>query len=462
MVRRIWGASNARAPTFMRVALCTAFFLTLLLLSMHGSALVAADAPPLPTPAAPTHTQPQSALQDVPTLAQTQAAAADRFTLLAWNDLGMHCYNRDFQDLAVLPPYNNLYAQVVRVGNPPQIVTTTVTVDYAFADNTYSVGKSNFWDFEKALFGVELAPNIGLTGNGLDGPMAAKPNHFVAEGIPLTEYSDSAPTTRHPYQLATVVARASAGGAKLAQLTAVAPVSTEMRCDKCHSDGGEEGISTGRVETNILTLHDNENSGEYPPGHETPLMDRRPVLCAECHASNALGAPGVAGLESLSRVMHSKHAGESPDTTLGCYNCHPGPDTKCLRDVMSQQHSMGCVDCHGGMEQVSQNPTPWLKEPRCDTCHDDPQYAQNQPLYRNSTGHGGIYCAACHDSPHAIAPSREANDALKFIALQGRNGPLVTCTVCHLTVPDGPGPHGMAAPPPIIYSNWSYLPTVKQ
>lgn len=73
-----------------------------------------------------------------------------------------------------------------------------------------------------------------------------------------------------------------------------------------------------------------------------------------------------------------------------------------------------------------------------------------------------MYCAACHDSPHAIAPSREANDALKFIALQGRNGPLVTCTVCHLTVPDGPGPHGMAAPPPIIYSNWSYLPTVKQ
>ena len=80
------------------------------------------------------------------------------YIVLAWNDLGMHCYNRDFQDLAVLPPYNNLWAQVIKRGDPPQIVTTGITVTYVFTDNTYSVGKSNFWTYAQQLFGVTLPP----------------------------------------------------------------------------------------------------------------------------------------------------------------------------------------------------------------------------------------------------------------------------------------------------------------
>ena len=41
------------------------------------------------------------------------------YVVLAWNDLGMHCYIRNFQDLGVLPPFNNLWAQVIKVGDPP-------------------------------------------------------------------------------------------------------------------------------------------------------------------------------------------------------------------------------------------------------------------------------------------------------------------------------------------------------
>ena len=100
----------------------------------------------------------------------------------------------------------------------------------------------------------------------------------------------------------------------MASNTVVAPVSTEMHCDNCHSDGGVEDIATGKVETNILTLHDQENADEYPPGHQGNLMDRRPVLCAECHASNALGAPGVAGVPNLSSAIHRKHRKEIPQT----------------------------------------------------------------------------------------------------------------------------------------------------
>ncbi len=367
--------------------------------------------------------------------------AAGQYIILSWNDLGMHCYNRDFQDLAVLPPFNTLWAQVVRVGDPPQIVTTGITVSYAFPDNTYSVGKSNFWTYAPALFGTTLPPNIGLTGRGLAGTMDLHGDHFTAEGIPLTEFSDSAPTVPDPYQLATIIVRDSASGQELARQTVVAPVSTEMHCDTCHHDGGVEGIRTGKVETNILTLHDREAG--------TSLMSSRPVLCAQCHSSNALGAPGVPDVPSLSRAMHNQHQEVVPSTLAGCYSCHPGPQTQCLRDVMSSQHSMTCISCHGDLARVASNRNPWLNEPRCDNgqCHGS-AYAQNAALYRQSSGHGGVYCEGCHDSTHAIAPSTQPKDAIKFVNLQGHAGPIDTCTVCHATAPTGAGPHGLLAPTP--------------
>jgi hypothetical protein len=366
------------------------------------------------------------------------------YVLLGWNDLGMHCYNHNFQDLAVLPPYNTLWAQVIQRGDPPKIVTQGIRVQYAFPDNTTSSNKTNFWTYAAQLFGVALSDNIGLKGKGLADVMDAKTDHFVAEGIPLTEFSDSAPTVADPYQKAVLTAKNAATGEILATLTVVAPVSTEMHCDTCHASGKDPGGNQARVELNILAFHDSEE--------KTNLLNSRPVLCARCHSSNALGAPGVSGVPSLSNAMHSKHAEEVPDTIDGCYSCHPGPTTKCLRDAMSlnvqskidPNRKMNCIDCHGGMSKVAQNSNPWLNEPRCDTCHTPTattQFTQDQTLYRFSKGHGGVYCEACHDSTHAIATSRESNDAIKFIQLQGHTGTLSECTVCHLTQPSGPGPH---------------------
>lgn len=391
------------------------------------------------------------------TLTPVLVTAPKDYVILAWNNLGMHCYNRDCADLLVLPPYNTLEAQVIRVGDPPQIVTGGVTIDYAFPRNSYSAGqaplpdKTNFWQYAGTLFGTQPAMNIGLTGKGLAGTFDAAATHFIAEGIPLTEYSDDdadpsvdpSQWTRHPYQLAGLNARDSTTGVTLALNTVVAPVSSELSCDMCHMDDGDATTTypitpTGKVETNILAIHDFLSSALYPAEYPALLMDSRPVLCAKCHASNALGAAGVAGVSSLSHAMHNHHK-DLPDITPdtdGCYKCHPGPQTQCLRCAMSQNIGATCVSCHGTMLTVSQNPNPWLNEPRCDNaaCH-GAAYALNQPLYRNSTGHGGIYCAGCHDSPHAIAPSRESNDAIKFMALQGHPGTLRDCTVCHTTQP---------------------------
>ncbi|MHB0875940.1 MAG: hypothetical protein ACYC5O_07845 [Anaerolineae bacterium] len=416
----------------------------------------AATATPVPPTMAATTATPESAAAAAAAATSAPVAAASTpaagaYVLLAWNDLGMHCYNGDFSSIALLPPFNNLWAQVVQLGDPPHIVTSGITLEYSFpADpahgyggNTRSDNKTNFWQFVQPLFGVDLQPNVGLTGKGLSGTMDLDGDHFVAAGIPLTEYSDDNLTTRYPYQLALIVVR-DAAGTELTRATVVAPVSTEMGCANCHSDGGvgAEDVATGNVATNILALHDEESRENYPAG-QGALIDSQPVLCASCHGSNALGIDGIGGeVPVFSNAIHRQHAGEVSDDVDGCYNCHPGPETQCLRDVMSQKAGMTCIDCHGGMVQVSQNPNPWLQEPRCDApdCHGS-RVQMDQALYRLSTSHGGLYCEGCHDSTHAIAPSREANDAIKFVALQGEAGTLRRCTVCHATEPAGPFQH---------------------
>ena len=155
--------------------------------------------------------------------------------------------------------------------------------------------------------------------------------------------------------------------------------------------------------------------------------------------------------------MHDKHKEKVSQDIDGCYQCHPGPQTQCLRDVMSSRFGMDCQDCHGSMSKVADNPAPWLNEPRCDSagCHGS-SFAQDQALYRQSREHGGLYCESCHDSTHAVAPSRQRNDGIKFLAWQGHSGPLDTCTVCHATLPAAAGPHGMQ---PSLHS-YLYLPLV--
>ncbi len=405
-----------------------------------------------------------AALVTIQAVAEPAVPPSDSgYIVLGWNNLGMHCYDPDFTNLAILPPYNTLIAQVIKLGDPPQIVTSGVVVHYSFPDNTYSADmpnmpdKTNFWQYVEALFGVSLEANVGLAGKGLSGTMdkASDGNYFIAEGIPLTEFRDQ-DTEPYYFQKAVItVYDENDPYNPLAEQTVVAPVSTELMCVNCHDDTMDATTRypitpTGKVETNILALHDYLNAdnyatylADYPELLEkTPLLleKNQPVLCAWCHGDNALGMAGVPGIKNMSNAMHGHHNPTNapditPDTT-GCYNCHPGPTTQCLRDVMSQKFALNCTDCHGDIVKVAQNPNPWLNEPSCGNpgCH-GAAYEPPQALYQKSIGHGGIYCEGCHDSTHAIATSREANDAIKFIDLQGHTGSLQECTVCHITPP---------------------------
>lgn len=84
----------------------------------------------------------------------------------------------------------------------------------------------------------------------------------------------------------------------------------------------------------------------------------------------------------------------------------------------------------------------------------------NPKLYRVSTGHGGLFCEACHGSTHAEWPTANpnANDNIPASQLQGHSGYIAECQVCHeptdATLPLGNnGPHGMHPVSDLEFSN---------
>jgi hypothetical protein len=355
---------------------------------------------------------------------------SQQYVLLGWNDLGMHCSNMDFSKMAVLPPYNNIYAQLIKkqTGQLPQIVTAGFTVEYSIPGNTYSVGKTNFWTYAQTLFGLPspLPNNIGLTGKGLSGLMDTAGFYFRAGGVPVTPYQDNNLVNESPFQMFHMVAKQN--GTQVAFTDNVIPVSNEIGCVQsgCHSS-----------EQSIKNAH--ENVTGYDPN--------APTLCAKCHASNALGTTGDPEAKSFSFRMHDKHSFITPTNSITvCYKCHPGPNTQCLRDVMAMNSQLVCQNCHGTMSQVASSISggrrPWLDEPKCGTCHGTNHSENPNKLYRESQGHGNLFCSSCHGSPHAIYPSREANDNQQSIRVQGHAGVISDCMVCHSTPPTGAGPHG--------------------
>ncbi len=446
--------------------------------------------------------------------------------LLGWNDLGMHCMDSDTSVFSILPPYNTFHAQLMVGGHVVTNGTYTVTYE-AVADpggsiNTTSIGKTDFWQHVQALFGATPSLDQGLLGFRMPGagnvpqgmPFHAGINDYLAEGVPVTPYSDSG--AMMPYPLMRLVAR-NAQGAVVTSTDIVVPVSAEMECVLCHGSGNNpaarppSGWVNGPVgiddRLNILKLHDERHLGS--PLYATSLLavgyssagllatavtQSTPVLCARCHGSNALSAPGQPGVATMTSAMHTTHAearladgrrlDDVPQRT-SCYTCHPGAATRCLRGAMGKaigadgESMISCSDCHGSMHEVGDPArTGWLQEPNCQNCHtgdavqnagairfanafdvpghlrttSNQRFATNPDtpqagfsLYRFSSGHGGVECSACHGSPHAIWPSSERNDNLQSIAAQGHLGTVVECATCHSNLQDNQlvGPHGM-------------------
>ena len=41
------------------------------------------------------------------------AGAAGEWTVVGWNDLGMHCMDAEYSIFSLLPPFNTIHAQVI-------------------------------------------------------------------------------------------------------------------------------------------------------------------------------------------------------------------------------------------------------------------------------------------------------------------------------------------------------------
>ncbi len=379
-----------------------------------------------PSPSTPSPSSPAPSQSPVP---RTQVQNA-QYVVFAWNDLGMHCINLTYDAAVLLPPYNTQWAQVIKRGNPPQVVTSGITVEYSIVNNTYSYGKRSygqFWDNMQKIFGVTLPKDTGLNlsdpniHNGLSGKMVVKNDHFEADGIPLTPVDDSGQW--NPYQVAQITVKDSTGNI-VAQTRTTAPVSDEISCNKCHGSNAFQ---------DILQKHDNRNG--------TNLVSQAPVLCASCHGDPALGKPDAGPVHYLSDRIHGFHATVSPQPQ--CYDCHPGPVTQCSRSLAHTAPDDNCTTCHGSLAEVSSSietggRVPWVNEPGCVKCHSGvAQVDTGNTLYRNATGHGGVYCASCHTSPHAWVPSRVQSDNYQALQYEGAAKSIGSCGACHNTSKGG-------------------------
>jgi hypothetical protein len=454
------------------------------------------------------------------------------YKLAGWNDLGMHCYDgKDYSVFAVLPPYNTIHAhlmdstgKLVTTGTGYTVTYQAVTDPLTSTITTTSIGKTNFWTYAAALGFGSLLPDVGLKGSAMPGsgntprPMnfSTADNTFLAEGIPITNFADNGTVNYFPMMRLTAK---NASGTVLATTDIVVPTSDEMTCKACHasSSGVAAALPVGGgvnnpdlakdVKLNILRKHDQQfastalfQSAATALGYSTTGLEAttasRPILCASCHGSNALGLAGVSGVPPLTTAMHGRHANvvdpatnqtmDSATTRDSCYRCHPGPNTQCLRGAMATlktstgANAIECQSCHGPMSNVA-NATRngWLDEPACQSCHTgtattnsgqiaytsvfstgvtvrvaaDQTFATNAntpatglSLYRFSKGHGGLQCEACHGSTHAEYITAVTNDNVQSTNLQGHAGMLAECSACHgASVPSttNGGPHGL-------------------
>jgi hypothetical protein len=400
-----------------------------------------------------------------------------KYSLLAWNDLGMHCVDgKDYSMFSILPPYNNLHAQLVNAGTG-KVVTSGVTLTYeAVADttgsiNTSSVNKTNFWTWSKVLYGASPAPDVGLSGFATPS-LTAKPlvfnatnGWYEATGIPITPYDDQG--VKNFYPTVKVVAK-DATGKVLATTTTVLPVSDEMTCAACHTSRSSSETNRARLaakpvagwvndanleidrKKNILRLHDEKQAGNakytaalvskgMPNGLYPAALAGTPTLCATCHASNALPGTGVDGISAMTSALHGKHsqvldpinlqALDASNNRTSCYLCHPGSVTKCLRGAMGDavdangNATMGCQSCHGNMTRVA-DPTRvgWLQEPNCQACHFDGKRTTNAV-----DAAGNLIKPA--DTRFATNPNTPAAGYSLFRFSKGHGG--MQCEACH-------------------------------
>lgn len=419
--------------------------------------------------------------------------------LLAYNTLGMVALAGCDGSFSLAVPGNTLRAVLIRRDVLPEVATRDVEIAYAALDGfRHPAARSDFWKYAGSLAGRDLPPDVSATGAGTEGLMRPEDKLFSAAGIPVTPYPEGGGV--NPYPVLTFTARAAGTGETLAETRAVAPVSTEMGCYRCHGGAfrvdGVTGVSD-ETARGILAVHDRRNGTDLA----AKARNGQPVACQGCHPDAGpepwTATVGRPELLSLSAAIHGFHASYlTGSDEEACATCHPtGPRgvTQAQRDNHAAA-GIGCPRCHGFMEDHAlslllhekaagkkaaswlMGPlsprsvagvgaiTPraaWIQQPDCLSCHEgfarpakdatafNAWTRDAAGLFRNRReATGNVPCAACHGSPHAtyVAINDYGLDIHNIAPLQyqGAAGPIGAgkrCDVCHTVEMEGGEAH---------------------
>ncbi len=408
------------------------------------------------------------------------------FTILASNDLGMHCACPGFSTFMLLPPYNTLRAQVFRKGSDePSVLgaSSQYNVTYDVLENTDAGLKADPYFTSWLQNSPKIFPGFqpvrsdgrvqGLTGATLSGTMdvktAGQTTWFEKAGIPAYPVTTGTSTdimtdplggpNRTPYLTGRIQVIDTTNSNKVvASDDVVVPVAFGGCCN-CHlklaQSYGKPATPQGSFQT-MGMLHAKASLIDF--SYLDPDGDGvgGPIRCSTCHWDPAMGeskAPGFATVYpnyqilpgatftktdvrtsqySFSDVLHRFHAQSSvvlssydANIAKNCYDCHPGNNVNCYRDTHTQKKN-------------SSGQPIW-----CTDCHGD----LNQRIAQNQMANPWSYqtlptCAQCHGTSYGEkSPGQSGWLNLgifgKYLNSAGHKSTKVLCSSCHGS------PHGL-------------------
>ena len=433
-----------------------------LVVSFVGAAMVLSSMPLSPSP--------KAAFAYSSSSSSSSSSSTGSYTVIARNDLGMHCACPTFEGFLLLPPFNTIRVQVLKKGGDSvSVVSSGITVSYSIAEETSAQLQADpyfaswirnapklFPGFQPVVNGVAMGiAGYGITGNA---KYDSQSMSWTAVGIPAYPITTGNSTkdimtdpfggpNRDPYLTANITVKNSAGTV-IGTTSTVVPVAFGGCCT-CHlplaAQNGYPATAAGSF-AYLGKLHA-ANSSKIDISMIDPDGDGvgGPVRCSWCHWDPAMGeltaAPGwPAGTKllpgatftlkkstrSFSDVLHKFHTQNTKVLTQfdaniakNCYDCHPGNNVNCYRGAHKGKTAIWCTDCHGDLNKrvsTNQMAAPW-KVSSLPSC------------YKPALGVTSVF--VCH--PTTI-PQTTWDTGLFGSYINGRGGmgsKVVLCESCH-------------------------------
>ncbi len=408
------------------------------------------------------------------TIASVALSSTSPYTVIARNDLGMHCACPTFAGFLLLPPFNTIRVQVLKKGSDSvSVVSSGITVSYSLAEETDASLQTDPYFSQWITYSPKLFPGFqpvvngkvqGIAGYGITGNATydSQSMSWIAKGIPAYPVTTGDPTkdimvdplggpNRDPYITANVTVKDSTGTV-IGTTSTVVPVAFGGCCS-CHlklaAANGYPQTPAGSF-AYLGYMHGN-NGSKINFAYIDPDGDGvgGPIRCSWCHWDPAMGeskAPGLPNVwpnykilpganftsadikvsqYSFSDVLHRFHVQDSlvlsqydPNVANNCYDCHPGNNVNCYRGLHKGKTAIWCTDCHGNLNQrvaTGQLAQPW-QESTLPTCY--------------APAKGITSAFACH----AAVPQTTWTSGFGGYYINGRGGMgshVLLCESCH-------------------------------